>query len=312
MRFSISSSERRRLRTTTQWCDLGSDPQEKLGLYARSLSELPKKVSSPLDHGAMTHRPRTRLPMQTLAPSSAIRTRVDPTPAFELAAGLPATLREALPAAAEFVDGARRLCVGNHYGCKRALDVLGAGLALLLSLPILLLAMLATRLTSRGPVLFRQERVGLHGRRFTLLKLRTMVDGAEHQRAALQSRNDVPGGVIFKIRDDPRVTRVGRLLRRLSIDELPQLVNVLRGDMSLVGPRPPTADEVAGYSAHQRQRLTALPGLTCSWQVQGRVELPFREQVRLDLDYIAQASLLTDLKLLLATPAAVLSMRGAY
>jgi exopolysaccharide biosynthesis polyprenyl glycosylphosphotransferase len=193
---------------------------------------------------------------------------------------------------------------------KRAFDILIGLPLLVLAAPFLLLAALAVRLTSPGPALFVQERIGLHGRRFKLYKLRTMVAGAEHMRAELAPLNEV-NGPAFKLRRDPRVTRVGRLLRRLSIDELPQLWNVLRGDMSLVGPRPPVPEEVARYDRHQQRRLSIRPGLTGMWQVSGRSDVDFDAWVRLDLDYIDNWSPWLDLKILLKTVPAVLSGRGA-
>jgi lipopolysaccharide/colanic/teichoic acid biosynthesis glycosyltransferase len=159
-------------------------------------------------------------------------------------------------------------------------------------------------------VLFRQTRCGLYGRRFTLYKFRTMVEGAEERLAELQHLNEMDGPV-FKSRRDPRVTRLGRLLRKFSLDELPQLWNVLRGDMSLVGPRPPIPDEVARYERWQRRRLSMKPGLTCLWQVSGRNELTFEEWMRLDLEYIDNWSLWLDLKIALKTIPAVLRGRGA-
>jgi lipopolysaccharide/colanic/teichoic acid biosynthesis glycosyltransferase len=168
----------------------------------------------------------------------------------------------------------------------------------------------AIRLSSQGGVLFRQTRCGLYGRRFTLYKFRTMVEGAEDRLAELQHLNEMDGPV-FKSRRDPRVTRLGRLLRKFSLDELPQLWNVLRGDMSLVGPRPPIPEEVARYERWQRRRLSMKPGLTCLWQVNGRNELDFRSWIDLDLQYIDSWSLGLDLRILLKTIPVVLSGRGA-
>jgi exopolysaccharide biosynthesis polyprenyl glycosylphosphotransferase len=193
---------------------------------------------------------------------------------------------------------------------KRALDVALSSLILLLSLPITLLVAIGIRLSSSGNVLFRQTRCGLNGRRFTLYKFRTMVEGAEERLAELQHLNEMDGPV-FKSRRDPRVTRIGRLLRKFSLDELPQLLNVLRGDMSLVGPRPPIPEEVARYERWQRRRLSMKPGLTCLWQVNGRNELDFRSWMELDLQYIDSWSLSLDLKILLKTIPVVLTGRGA-
>jgi lipopolysaccharide/colanic/teichoic acid biosynthesis glycosyltransferase len=193
---------------------------------------------------------------------------------------------------------------------KRAIDVAGSIALLLLSLPILLLAALAIRIDSRGPVLFRQARVGQGGRPFPMWKLRSMVEGAEDQRGGLLAHNEMDGPV-FKMRRDPRVTRVGRVLRRFSIDELPQLWNVLRGDMSLVGPRPPLPCEVAKYGLFERRRLSVKPGLTCEWQVSGRNEIGFDEWMRLDVAYAENWSLRRDLWLLLRTLPAVARGTGA-
>ena len=193
---------------------------------------------------------------------------------------------------------------------KRALDVALSSLILLLALPIILAVAGAIRLSSQGGVLFRQTRCGLYGRRFTLYKFRTMVEGAEERLAELQHLNEMDGPV-FKSRRDPRVTRLGRLLRKFSLDELPQLWNVLRGDMSLVGPRPPIPEEVARYERWQRRRLSMKPGLTCLWQVNGRNELDFRSWIDLDLQYIDSWSLGLDLRILLKTIPVVLSGRGA-
>jgi exopolysaccharide biosynthesis polyprenyl glycosylphosphotransferase len=193
---------------------------------------------------------------------------------------------------------------------KRALDLALSSFVLLLSLPLILGVAVAIRLSSQGSVLFRQTRCGLNGRRFTLYKFRTMVEGAEERLAELQHLNEMDGPV-FKVRRDPRVTRLGRLLRKFSLDELPQLWNVLRGDMSLVGPRPPIPEEVARYERWQRRRLSMKPGITCLWQVNGRNELGFRSWIELDLQYIDSWSLSLDLKILLKTIPVVLSGRGA-
>lgn len=195
---------------------------------------------------------------------------------------------------------------------KRALDVVAAGLGLLLLLPLFVLVGLAITLEDRGPALFLQRRVGLGGRVFLCPKFRSMVVDADAMKAGLQALNEHKEGVTFKIKRDPRITRVGRFLRRSSIDELPQLWCVLVGDMSLVGPRPAVPSEVARYTREQRQRLAVKPGLTCYWQVQGRGDVPFEQQVQMDTRYIAEQSLWLDLRLLLMTIPAVLSARGAY
>ncbi|MBP9145553.1 MAG: sugar transferase [Thermoanaerobaculia bacterium] len=193
---------------------------------------------------------------------------------------------------------------------KRTLDiVLGAAL-LVLALPILGLLALLIRFTSRGAVLFRQVRCGRNGRLFTLYKFRTMIADAEERRREIEHLNEMDGPV-FKARNDPRVTRFGRLLRKFSLDELPQLWNVLKGDMSLVGPRPPIPEEVAQYERWQRRRLAMKPGLTCLWQISGRNELDFDQWMKLDLAYIDNWSPWLDLKILVRTVPVVLSGRGA-
>lgn len=193
---------------------------------------------------------------------------------------------------------------------KRAIDVVGSASGLLLLSPLLAAVAAAVKLSDRGPVFFRQERVGLNGRRFTLYKFRTMVVNADKMKQELLDRNEVDGPV-FKIRDDPRVTPLGRVLRKTSMDELPQLWNVLRGEMSLVGPRPPIPSEVDQYERWQRRRLSMRPGITCLWQISGRSELDFESWMKLDLQYIDHWSLALDFIILLKTVPAVLSTRGA-
>jgi exopolysaccharide biosynthesis polyprenyl glycosylphosphotransferase len=193
---------------------------------------------------------------------------------------------------------------------KRVLDVVVALVGLALSAPLWPLVALAIRLGSRGPVLYRQVRCGLHGRRFVVLKFRTMVAGAEKLQGDVAHLN-VMDGPVFKAPGDPRVTTVGRLLRRSSLDELPQLLNVLKGDMSLVGPRPPIPEEVERYLPWQRRRLAMKPGITCLWQISGRSQLDFATWMELDLAYIDSWSLWLDLKILLLTVPAVFSGRGA-
>jgi exopolysaccharide biosynthesis polyprenyl glycosylphosphotransferase len=194
---------------------------------------------------------------------------------------------------------------------KRLGDVTASLLGMVLTAPLLPLIAAAVKLSSRGPVLYSQQRCGLNGRRFTLHKFRTMYLGSDRRMAEVAHLNEVDGPA-FKARRDPRVTPVGRVLRRLSLDELPQLVNVLRGDMSLVGPRPPLPDEVQHYQRWQRRRLSMKPGITGLWQVSGRAGLDdFNRWIALDLAYIDQWSLWLDLKILLKTIPAVLSTRGA-
>jgi exopolysaccharide biosynthesis polyprenyl glycosylphosphotransferase len=199
---------------------------------------------------------------------------------------------------------------GAQAAAKRAFDLALGTLALLVTSPIWLVAAGLVASTSRGPVFFKQERVGRDGRRFTLMKFRTMVVDAEAMLVQLRDRNEA-SGPLFKLRDDPRITRVGKWLRRLSIDELPQLVNVLRGEMSLVGPRPPLQSEVDAYEDWQRDRLEVRPGITGLWQVSGRSDLSFDEYVRLDLFYIENWSLAFDVYILAKTIPAALAAKGA-
>ncbi|MBC7226699.1 MAG: sugar transferase [Thermoflexales bacterium] len=194
---------------------------------------------------------------------------------------------------------------------KRLIDVTVAAVGLLLCAPLFGLIALAIRLDSPGPVIFRQTRVGLRGRLFEMYKFRSMHVGAEEQQDMLADLNEADGP-IFKIRDDPRLTRVGRILRRLSLDELPQLVNVLRGEMSLVGPRPPIPAEVEKYQEWHKKRLEAPPGMTGLWQVSGRSRLSFDEMVLLDVYYIENWSLWLDFKILMRTIPKVLLGEGAY
>jgi exopolysaccharide biosynthesis WecB/TagA/CpsF family protein len=202
--------------------------------------------------------------------------------------------------------------VAAALGLKRLIDIVG-GLLLLITLsPVLILVAAAVRADSKGPVFFRQTRVGRWGRTFPMIKFRSMHVDAEARKAALSAANEMAGGVTFKMKNDPRITRVGRFIRKASIDELPQLWNVIVGQMSLVGPRPPVPSEVARYSPEERRRLDGVPGITCLWQVSGRSTIPFPEQVRLDVRYLESQSIWLDLQLLIKTIPAVLFGRGAY
>jgi exopolysaccharide biosynthesis polyprenyl glycosylphosphotransferase len=194
---------------------------------------------------------------------------------------------------------------------KRVFDVGGVLVGLLLLAPLLLAIALAIRLDTPGPVLYRSRRVGEGGRVFSFLKFRSMVRNAEMLRDELVHLNEVDGPV-FKISRDPRITRVGAILRRTSLDELPQLWNVLCGDMTIVGPRPPIPEEVRQYQPWQMRRLSVRPGLTCLWQISGRSHVGFDEWMRMDLEYIDRRSFLLDLSILLRTIPAVLSGKGAY
>ena len=200
---------------------------------------------------------------------------------------------------------------GLNLAIKRAMDVAIAGLGLILALPLMLLIALAIRLDSPGPVLFRQQRVGKGGQLFTMYKFRSMVEGADAIREELSLLRGVDARR-FKLRDDPRVTRLGRFLRRTSLDELPQLYNVLRGEMSLVGPRPALPEEYARYQEWHKKRLEVLPGITGLWQISGRSEIPFDEMVLLDIYYAENWSPGLDLRILLQTIPKVLFGEGAY
>ncbi|MDT4942198.1 MAG: hypothetical protein QOJ34_2287 [Pseudonocardiales bacterium] len=201
---------------------------------------------------------------------------------------------------------------GTRRVVKRVVDVLVSGGALILASPLLLVIALAVRLTSRGPVIYRSSRLGKGSREVIVLKFRTMVRDADRIRGQLLEFNEHGDGVLFKMRRDPRVTRVGRVLRQFSLDELPQLVNVFRGSMSLVGPRPPLPEEVERYHGDVRRRLLVKPGLTGLWQVSGRSDLSWDESVRLDLYYVENWSLGFDFAIIARTVSAVLRRRGAY
>ena len=193
---------------------------------------------------------------------------------------------------------------------KRAVDIAGASAGLVALSPIMILAAILIRGTSAGPVIFKQRRAGIGGRPFWIYKFRTMIDGAEAQKAALRGRSEQDGPA-FKLSDDPRLTPIGRVLRETSLDELPQLWNVLKGDMSLVGPRPLPMDEAAECQQWQRRRLDVTPGLTCIWQVRGRSRVTFAEWMRMDVAYIRRRTFLHDMKILMQTIPAVLLRRGA-
>ena len=198
------------------------------------------------------------------------------------------------------------------YQCwgKRLFDLLVSSNGVLLTSPLFLLIAVAIKLETPGPVFYRSTRLGRHGRPFCFLKFRSMRADAEALKAQLAHLNEMDGPV-FKVRNDPRMTRVGRVLRRTSLDELPQLVHVLRGEMSLVGPRPPIPEEVAQYEPWQRRRLAVVPGITCLWQIRGRNQISFAQWMRLDMEYIDNLSLALDLKILLLTVPAVLRGVGA-
>jgi lipopolysaccharide/colanic/teichoic acid biosynthesis glycosyltransferase len=194
---------------------------------------------------------------------------------------------------------------------KRVIDVVGAAVGLVLLFPFIALVSLLVKLTDGGPILYLHRRVGEGGREFLCYKFRTMVVDADEMKPAMQHLNRHSDPRTFKIEDDPRTTRVGRWLRRASFDEVPQLWNILLGDMSLVGPRPPVPSEVEKYSLWEMQRLSVRPGLTCIWQVSGRSRLPFPKQLEMDIEYIRKRSILFDLRLVFATFRAVVSGDGA-
>lgn len=221
----------------------------------------------------------------------------------------------AVPACAKAIsDGYVHYLSVQHkpvqIGIKRLIDVAASFVALVLLSPLLIGTAIAVKLTSRGPILFKQLRVGLHGRTFHMLKFRSMVANAEELKAKLAAQNE-QSGPVFKMKRDPRITSIGRFIRKYSVDELPQLINVLRGDMSIVGPRPPVPSEVARYEAWQRRRLSVRPGLTCVWQVSGRNQISFEEWMLLDMRYIDHWSLAHDIQLILKTVPVVLTGRGA-
>jgi lipopolysaccharide/colanic/teichoic acid biosynthesis glycosyltransferase len=202
--------------------------------------------------------------------------------------------------------------VGGARALKRLIDVVASALLLLLLAPLFLVVALLIKLTDGGPVFFWQTRVGRWGREFPFPKFRSMVVNSEQVRQQLLAQSDLGDSLTFKMKRDPRITWIGRYIRKLSIDELPQLWCVLRGQMSLVGPRPPIPSEVARYALSDRRRLEVTPGLTCIWQVSGRSDIPFDEQVELDVQYIESQSPWLDIGLLLRTVPAVLLGRGAY
>jgi len=246
------------------------------------------------DRTSITETRESRMPSVLQKPSIA---RPAPTPAVAL---LPVYLRSTAGPSAAYLTA------------KRLLDVTVALTALVVLSPLFLVVALAVKLTDGGPVFFRQKRVGLNGTVFDFFKFRSMCVDAEARKAELLRLNKHGNSVTFKMLRDPRVTWVGRIMRKTSIDEMPQLWNVLIGEMTLVGPRPAVIAEVQRYTPRERRRLAVVPGLTCIWQVSGRADLDFQQQVELDVRYIRERSLWLDLKLMLFTIPAVLSGKGAY
>ena len=205
-----------------------------------------------------------------------------------------------------------KLTVYGSYTVKRVMDIAASLFGMVLLSPVFLAIAAAVKLSSPGPVIFSQIRVGRYGRHFKFYKFRSMRQDAEAQKDKLMDRNESADGVIFKMKDDPRITKVGKFLRRTSLDELPQLWNVFIGDMSLVGPRPPVPSEVEKYTLEDRKRLDVIPGITCLWQIKGRSEIPFHEQVQLDKEYILTPGVWKDFVILLKTIPAIIGGRGAY
>lgn len=195
---------------------------------------------------------------------------------------------------------------------KRWMDVCGSLAAIVILMPLFVVVAVWLKLDSPGPLIYRQVRIGLHGRPFYFYKFRSMYIDSDARRAALERENESRDGVIFKMKNDPRITRCGKFIRKYSIDEAPQFFNVLLGDMSLVGPRPPLPSEVAQYTFDDRKRLEILPGITCIWQILGRSDIPFREQVVLDKEYIRGQGFWKDVLILFKTIPAVLAGKGAY
>ena len=195
---------------------------------------------------------------------------------------------------------------------KRLMDIILTLFGIIVAMPVFLITALLIKLTSPGPIIFSQVRVGKYGRHFKFYKFRSMYIDAEARKAELLKLNESKDGVIFKMKHDPRITPIGRFIRKFSIDELPQLFNVLLGDMSLVGPRPPLPSEVRTYTLEERKRLNITPGITCLWQVSGRSELPFSKQIALDKEYISSRSAWKDFLILLKTVPAILTGKGAW
>ncbi len=198
------------------------------------------------------------------------------------------------------------------YFLKRMMDISFSAIIILCLSPLMILVAVLIKLESRGPVIFRQVRVGKNGREFSFYKFRSMRQDAEFAKKQIMQQNESKDGVIFKMKQDPRITKVGKIIRKFSIDELPQLFNVLEGSMSLVGPRPPLPSEVAQYTLEDRKRLHVKPGITCIWQVSGRSDIPFKQQVRLDEQYIKSHGVVRDFIILLKTIPAVITGKGAY
>ena len=195
---------------------------------------------------------------------------------------------------------------------KRLIDIFASIILLLVLSPVFIITAICIFVESPGQIFYKQIRVGINGKHFSFFKFRSMFPNSDKLKDKLIEQNESKDGVIFKMKNDPRITRTGKFIRKFSIDELPQLINVLIGDMSLVGPRPPVPREVAEYTLEDRKRLSVKPGITCIWQVSGRSDIPFNEQVKLDKDYILSQSFMKDIIILLKTIPAVLTGKGAY
>lgn len=254
-------------------------------------------------HGPNGRGPRSVVPVDVGVPN---RIEVDELPVEPGNAPIEA----AAPAACTVQDLWPLLTIPTPWW-KRASDIAVSAILIVLLLPFFALVALAIKLDSPGPVIFKQKRAGRGGKAFTFYKFRSMFVDAEKRRAELEALNE-QGGPVFKIKNDPRMTRVGRIMRRWSIDETPQLWNVLKGDFSLVGPRPPTLNEVPGYERWQRRRLNVSGGLTCIWQVSGRNDVAFQDWMRMDIQYILRRGFWMDVQLLFRTVTAVVTGRGAY
>jgi len=202
--------------------------------------------------------------------------------------------------------------VGGANLLKRILDIIFSIVLSVLLIPLFIVVAIGIKITDGGPILFWQQRVGKWWREFPFPKFRSMTVDAEKHKKVLLSQSHHGDSITFKMKDDPRITKIGKIIRRLSIDELPQLICILKGDMSLVGPRPATVDEVNKYTLKDRRRLDAIPGLTCIWQVSGRGDIPFKQQVELDVQYIQSQSFFNDIIILFKTIPAVLTGKGAY
>ncbi len=199
----------------------------------------------------------------------------------------------------------------SYYAMKRVFDISFSIVLMIVFCPLMLLTAIFIRLETEGPAIYTQERIGKGLKHFKMFKFRSMYIGADQQLSQLTEFNIIKDGPAFKMENDPRITRVGHFIRKTSIDELPQLINILKGEMSFVGPRPPLPEEVSRYTKYQMQRLAVKPGLTCYWQCNGRNKLSFQEWMRLDLKYIEEQGIRTDIKILFKTVLAVITMNGA-